>query len=276
MEKISHKVFFAQNLADAIYQLENTKDICVLAGCSQKDMSKTFTTIPMPENSIIIRSIDDLKIIDRHERYLDFGSAVTFSQMLTMTQNKLPLFIHDAIISIANPQVRNLATIGGNICCPSRKMTLYAPLLAIDARLEIRKEGETITMPISKFTEIPEKSILTRIRIPLDEWEISVFRRVGPTSYITDQSASFTFLANSQKSILTDMRIAFCGAMCIRNKELENRLIGTRLPLNQKQITTMLESASLVFDSCSKNIMNTSILKDQFLNLLFYSLEQLS
>lgn len=275
MEKNNSKVFFAQNLSDTLYQLDNTKNIVVLAGCSQADMTKTSETVPMPETSLIIRSVPELQTIDRHERFIDFGAAVTFSQILSETQHKLPPLLYETVSSIATPLVRNLATIGGNICCPNRKMTLYAPLLALDVRLELRSSEETISVPLTKFTGIPENSLLTKIRIPLDEWEVGIFKRVGPSNLITNESASFTFLADSQKSILTDLRISFCGVMCLRDRELENRLIGSRLPLSQKQIGSMIEAAGVAFDKVA-TVETDSILKDQFLNLLFYSLQQLA
>ena len=45
-----------------------------------------------------------------------------------------------------------------------------------------------------------------------------------------------------------NLRIAFCGALRLHSRELENKLIGTKLPLSPKEIQDMLESAGEYFD----------------------------
>ncbi len=269
-------VYFARNIADAIYQLKTTSNLQVCGACTQLEQ--------MPKVALVVRNIEELKTIDRKERYVEFGSAVTLSQILELGEKRMPGVLHDAISLTAIPLVRNVATIGGNICASGIKRTLFAPLLALDARLELRSNLETLTVPMSQFNGVPSGYMLTRIRVPLEEWDVAVFRRIGPAYRIDNSSASFVFLANTQKDRLLELRIAFCGAIRFRSRDLENILIGTKLPLVQRDIENMKETASKVFDEVTLNSDSVEdsgselfkMLKIKFLNLLKYSLEQLT
>ena len=113
------------------------------------------------------------------------------------------------------------------------------------------------------------------------KWTVKHDCRELSTNEIIDVSASYTFLAKSQKDILTDLRIAFCGKIKLRSTELENQLIGSRLPINNKAITNMVEFAEEIYDKElsylgeEKELVHP-MLKSQFLNLLRKSLEKLT
>ncbi len=165
---------------------------------------------------------------------------------------------------------------GGNICAEGQKHTLYATLLALDARLELRSKDETRYVPFSKFSKIPQGFVLTKIRIPFDDWTVSIFKRVGPSNLITPLSASFAFLSEMQKDIISNIKIAFAGTIVFRSHELENKLIGTRLPLSSKTIDSLIQESEAEFVKQTKGQSYEPFLKAQFLNLLRYSFEQLS
>jgi CO/xanthine dehydrogenase FAD-binding subunit len=188
----------------------------------------------------------------------------------------MPQILYEAVKSIANPTVRNLATIGGNICAPGQKLTLYAPLLALNSRLELQSETEITHIQFNQFSGIPSNHVLTRIRVPVDEWDVAVFRRVGPAHVITGMSASYAFLANTQNSILTNLRIAFAGKIVFRSLDLENRLLGSRLPIEEKAVAALVNDAGKQFDLSAENMIYDPMLKEEFLKLVSYSFEQLT
>ena len=87
-------------------------------------------------------------------------------------------------------------------------------------------------------------------------------------------------MANTNKGILSDLRIAFCGLVSIRSRELENTLIGTKLPLSEKSIQLLLIEASNIFSERTAGIKGKEdilmMLEAQFLNLLSDSLSMLT
>jgi len=268
------KTIYADTLADVFYQKKAVPSLVLTGGCS--------AIKELPEMFLSTLFIKELRTIEKRERYIDFGPSVTFSEILQIGFEHLPLVFAEAVSSIANPIVRNIATIGGNICAADCKHTIYAPLLAMDARLEFQRPrsngigNESIYLPISKFDGVPEGYVLTKIRIPIEEWEVEVFKRFGPSNMINENSASFTFLASTQKNQLSNLRIAFAGPFAFRSIDLENRLIGANLPLSESTVKELVDEASVFYDEAVKEVTNNSILKQQFLNILKYSLIQLT
>ncbi|MCI7115185.1 MAG: hypothetical protein MR932_04345, partial [Treponema porcinum] len=89
-------------------------------------------------------------------------------------------------------------------------------------------------------------------------------------------SAGFVFLADSEKNIITNIRIAFSGPITFRCIALENKLLGLRLPLNEKMTAQYSEEAAAVFDETAEKKSYPPILRQQFQNLIRYAFEQLT
>jgi len=261
-------IYYAKNLSDIFYQLKSIAGLKIIGGCTQLR--------ELPENSLCIRNIKELAFCEKHERHFDFGPETTLSQILRIDTTKVPSVLSEAVKSIANSNIRNIATLAGNICAPDYKHTLFAPLLALDAKLEFKSETEVKNIPLTKFTSVPKGFILSKIMVPLEEWEVSVFRRLGPAHEINEKSASFVFLANTLKGQLANLRIAFAGPFSIRNRQIENKLLGAYLPLSIGNIQEVLEEAEVQFEQEKGDTEVLPVLKTQFLNLLKYSLEQLT
>ena len=268
MQNSDHTFFFAKTISELFYQLTSVSALEVVGGCTSLER--------MPQKAISVHGISDLASITMHERYIDCGPAVTLSDILSLASARVPEALTESVKSIANPFVRNIATLGGNICAKGIRRTLYAPLLALDARLELKSSLDSVYVPLLNFTGIPHGSILSNIRIPLGDWDVTVFRRLGADRTITETSASFAFLADNEKNMITNIKLAFSGAVTFRCIELENRLIGTRLPLATKDISLFTDTAALQFDEAAKDVPYNPILRTQFVNLTRYSLEQLT
>ncbi|MEW6673947.1 MAG: xanthine dehydrogenase family protein subunit M [Thermodesulfobacteriota bacterium] len=82
--------------------------------------------------------------------------------------------LHQAARELGSVQVRNLATIGGNLCTASPAAELAPPLLVLGAKVKLRGlRGERI-LPLEEFFQGPgstaiDREILTEIVIPAPE-----------------------------------------------------------------------------------------------------------
>ena len=268
LKNSEHTFFFAKTISELLYQLKSVAGLTVMGALTHPESSA--------ERIISIRGISELANIAKHERYIDFGPGVTLSEIVSLERSKIPSVLTEAAESIANPAIRNLATLGGNICASGKRQSLYAALLALDTRLELRSNSETNFIPLRNFTTIPEGFILTNIRVPLENWDISLFFRLGHPSKLTETSATFAFLVDTEKDTINNIRIAFASHVAFRINDLETKLIGSRLPLLEKDFSEYLELAEKKFESQSEGIIYNTILQTQFLNVLRYSLEQLT
>ena len=291
MEKNKHtttiQVIYAKSLDELYYYQRSIMDLQVVGAGTTKEHLESTT---QGKKSIVFtRGISDLCQIDKKERYIEIGSANSLTQIIDFGNKIIPQALFDALKSIANPFIRNLATIGGNICYAQRKLTLFSPLLALDARLEFKSTPiDTVYIPISQFKEVPKGYFLTKIRVPTEEWDISIFKRIGPQHSVNEFSAFFTFLAQIEKTLVVDVRIAFSGSITFRHKEIENKLLGVRLPLNPRLKNELIAEAKELYEKdYSKNVTakNTqdislsdteALLKQQYVNLLSFALDYLS
>lgn len=268
------KCFRAKNLSDLMKISERISDLQFIGN------GTTFETLP--PKYISLSNIPELKKFEKWDRYFLLGSELTLSEIENLG-NKLPILIHEAVKTIANRSVRNIATLAGNIFAETEgvKHTLYAPLLALDAKLEFIKyrdrsdfRTQTKSIPITKLSDFNNKKwIFSKIRIQNKEWSIKFFKRIGPSHFISKDSGVYAFLADVQNEKIEDIRIAFAGKTVFRNLDLENQLIGHKLPLQENLVQEKVKVAKQIFENlCTPE---EEFQKELFLNLLRYSLEQL-
>jgi xanthine dehydrogenase FAD-binding subunit len=126
-----------------------------------------------------IKRIEALDLVVLDGRTLVIGSLVTIGRLQKdpLVREHAPV-LAEVADRFASPQIRNSATIGGNICNASPAGDTLPPLLALDAELELAslaKDG-TVSMrrvPIDGFFTGPGRTrrapneLLTAIRVPL-------------------------------------------------------------------------------------------------------------
>lgn len=266
MRDNDREFYFAKSISELLYQLKSIAGLEVAGACTRLS--------PASKKIISVRKIPELSLIAKHERYLDVGPAVTLSALLQLAQKRIPRAIPDAVESIGNTFLRNLATLGGSMCTGPVRSTLYAPLIALDTKVEIKSQSTTKSVPLLTFDTVPRGFIISNIRIPLNDWNISIFKRLGPANTLNEESASFVFLCDIAKDTITNIKIAFAGVISFRALELENRLLGAHVPL-QKDKDVRLSLAQKQFEKSAEGFTVNAILKRQFLNLMQMSLEQL-
>lgn len=127
-----------------------------------------------PEHLLNLKGIEELKGI----RYdgsagLNIGALVTMGDLerSELVREKFPV-LFDAVRVMASPQIRNLGTIGGNLCSAVPSADSATPLIVSGASLEITGSSGNRTLPVEGFFKGPGESaldpdeIMVRIHIP--------------------------------------------------------------------------------------------------------------
>ncbi|MCL2043449.1 MAG: FAD binding domain-containing protein [Treponema sp.] len=190
----------------------------------------------LPPVILSLDNIVEMRRISRTRLFLEIGGMVKLSQIIDLGKT-VPLVLQRCLENIAGPQLRNMATIGGNICFPERCLDCSAALSALDAQFELRttQTSRWITAPRffsgSDTIALNHQELLTRIRIPLDNWNYTAYKKFG--SY-TKPGRTIIFLVKSQKNILNDIKIICKTNALWRNKDSEGILIGKQLPLTRR------------------------------------------
>jgi CO/xanthine dehydrogenase FAD-binding subunit len=91
---------------------------------------------------------------------------------------------------------------------------------------------------------LTDTEVLTRIRIPLSNWNFQYHRTLAPGPRPNDLSLSFCGLANTIRGVLTDFRFAFgsMGTTLIRNREIEAELVSRKVPLPPRECDSLCET----------------------------------
>ena len=201
----------------------------------------------MPPVILSLDKIDEMQRITRSERYLEIGAMVTLSRIIEM-RKFAPAVLVQCLRNIAGPQLRNMATIGGNVCGHGDSV---AALNALDAQYELKTAQSSRWITASRFSPTPDagdgsansvgplnsRELVSRIRVPLDNWDYSAYKKF-PGQASGDPvcaAGSVVFLAGVQKNMLADVRVICKTAAGIRrDKDGEILLIGKRLPLTRR------------------------------------------
>ncbi|UCD58622.1 MAG: xanthine dehydrogenase family protein subunit M [Candidatus Hydrogenedentota bacterium] len=143
-----------------------------------------------------------------------------------------------AASQMGTPQIRNMATIGGNICAAVPCADSAPPLLALDAVLVVVGPGGQRSLDINEFfqdarrTALGRDEVLTEIRLPgFPDLAVTSFIRKGRVAAADLAIVNVAVrLALSEHSICHEVRIAL-GAVAptpVRAKQAEAMLEGKR------------------------------------------------
>src|ERR1051326_1176932 len=107
---------------------------------------------------INIKAISGLAGIKERNGGVRIGALTTIRDIETNTlvRDKLPV-LWEASHQFASLQVRNTATIGGNICRASPSGETLAPLLVLDAKAKLAFGDGEKTVPFTSFFQGPGK-----------------------------------------------------------------------------------------------------------------------
>ena len=109
---------------------------------------------------------------------LRIGSGVTFSALIDapLIRERIPVLAEGAL-SVGGPQVRESATVGGNICNGAPSADSAAPLLVLGAVAELTGPDGVRRLPVEAFYEGPGKvdrrpaEILTALSVASADYE---------------------------------------------------------------------------------------------------------
>ncbi len=174
---------FPGSLKEVMDDLDEAGDAKIIAGGTDLLIQLADGT-QKPDALLDITRIDELKGIQLKEDGLTIGSTTTVAELCR--RNGIPRCLLQGAESIGSPQVRNLATIGGNICNASPCGDTLAPLLVLGAIFIIVSGGGTREIAAENFfkgpkaTILEEMEILKEIRIPKENLQgTSSFRMIG-------------------------------------------------------------------------------------------------
>ena len=207
-----------------------------------------------------IKKIPGLNSIRENGAGLRIGPLVTIHELETnkLVREKLPV-LWEACHQFASLQIRNTATIGGNICRASPSGETLAPLVVLDAKGKLAFSDGEKSEPFASFFQGPGKSslgtegVLTEIEVPYppaNSKSVYLKHAVRGAMDIAMVGVAVLIIPDAGKNILQDVRIGL-GAVAptpIRAAKAEALLRGKPLTaalLKEAAATAASESSPI-------------------------------
>ena len=195
-----------------------------------------------PEKIIDIKHIEDMDFMDLMEDGVRFGALyrVRDAECSAPLQQSPFNALSYAASTLGSPQVRNKATIVGNVCRSSPSADMIPPLIALGAKAKIKGKNTEKTVLVEELQTGPGKTILKSGEIVV-ELEIPGLPKYAGCSYYKLSPRKSLDLAVVGIAVMleTDPKISKCtnarivlgavGPTAIRARKAESMLAGNEI-----------------------------------------------
>jgi aerobic carbon-monoxide dehydrogenase medium subunit len=241
-------------IADAVGLLTGHEDARVLAG-GQSLIPLMKLRFAQPSLIVDVGRIPELRNLEMTEGMLRIGATVREAEIENAPDvcRAFPI-LHDTVCVIADPLVRNMATIGGNLAHGDAENDHPATMIALDATIAVRGTGSERVIPAGEFfrglyeTALDPAEILTEIRIPAlpqgcGTCYIKVHRQAGDFAI-----AAVAVRVTIDGDVVRDSRIVYTAVAATPQRAVaaENVLRGQRL--DTEVLTMVAETAAGALD----------------------------
>ena len=126
-----------------------------------------------PDVLVDLAGLPELRGIELHsDGELEVGPMTTYSELIASSEARARPILGEVCAQIADVQVRNRGTIGGNVCSSDPTNHLLPLLVAVGAQLTVAATGGERVVPAKEFflgvylTAVGPGELLTKITIP--------------------------------------------------------------------------------------------------------------
>lgn len=183
-----------------------------------------------PDVLVDLGKLDELRTISVSGSTLEIGAMATLASLIRSSEVEVTRpILAEVAATVADVQVRNRGTLGGNICVNDPTNHFPPLLVALGASMTIRSTSGERTLPAEEFfvgvfeTAVREGELLTRISVPAGG------KGTGDGMVGVTLGAHGTYIANAAASVVEGAwRVALgcVAAVPVRATAVEERLTG--------------------------------------------------
>lgn len=213
-----------KSVKEAVALMAKVKKAAWLGGGSELNC---LHTQPKPAAVISLAGLK-LNSIKATAAGVSIGACVTLQSLCD--SKKVPAALRAAAANVVNRNVRNIATLGGNIGANKSCSNLIPALIALGARLKVAAKTSAQTIAIDEYITAPKGRLILGVEIPKSKMRVTqrVFRRTANDISLITVAAGIT----QARGIVTAAVVAVGGVnkRVVRLKALEQSLIDTVVP----------------------------------------------
>lgn len=239
------KYLFPTTIKEALEYISSEKDSKFIAGGTDLiiQISDGFIT---PQMLIDLSRIEKLKKQEKIEEGFKIGSAVTLEEIIS--SKYLPQCLIQGAKSIGSPQIRNLGTIGGNICNASPCGDILTPIIVLEGELILISPYGKRRIFAKDFFVGPKKTVIAKDEI-LSE---IIFKK----KYLKEGKSSFRKIGKRNGQTISQVNVAIWVKKRGKGNEVEDIRVAVGsvapIPLRLKKVEIFLKGRTI----------NQEILKD--------------
>jgi CO/xanthine dehydrogenase FAD-binding subunit len=219
-------VHISRHVDDVLENLSSRTDATILAGGTDLLVDINFGRI-RPAHVVAIDRVEELKDFSRNG-HVRMGALVTYTRMLENDAGSVAL--QEAARPIGSPQIRNAATIGGNLGTVSPAGDTLPVLAALQASVVLRSTKGERRVPLADFMIGPKKSVrrLDELIVAV-EWDdagpAQTFMKVGTRNAMVIAVAGLALVVDRARRRV-GVGLGSCGPTIIRPTEAERFAAG--------------------------------------------------
>jgi carbon-monoxide dehydrogenase medium subunit len=230
--------YLARSLPDALEQLDAESRL--IAGGTDLLLEMQQGISPPIEKLVDVSGVPELALLEIRGSELFIGAALPLNRIVESALVQIhALALVESCELIGGPQVRNTATLGGNVAhaLPAADGTIS--LLALDARVEVAGSNGTRMTGMEELFLGPRKSVLAANQeiivgfyLPLHTaGQGSAFRRIMRPQGVALPVINHAVWVHREAETIQDIRIALGpgGPIPFRAKSTEDFLSGEKL-----------------------------------------------
>lgn len=235
-------VYIPENLSDALNYLAeypaNTLPIASGTDLLPRIRRKKVSV----KNLLDLSGLTELRYIKREEGKIRIGALTTIADLEAQDNKSVWCrFLSQAVEKFGSPNIRSVATVGGNICAASSSEDLIPVFLVLDANVKIVGKNGTREMPLRDFlvakrkTALNDNEILGEVSFPEPSARAACsFQKLGMRNILIIALVSVAvFLETDEdRSKITCARVALnrlSGKIPERAESVEKQLLGKKL-----------------------------------------------
>ncbi len=197
----------------------------------------------LPEDVILLQDVPELHGITSGKGLLRIGAAATHAALLADPRvgRGLPVLAR-ALACLASPAIRNMGSIGGNICTASPAGDTLPPLHVLEARVELAGREGVRELSLAEFilgpgrTALGPGEVLCAVLVPRPEgFSLQHFEKVGLRGAMAIAVVSLAaMLRLDGRGRVAEARLAWgsAGPAVVRCPAAEAALLGRRPTLS--------------------------------------------
>jgi carbon-monoxide dehydrogenase medium subunit len=228
-----------RNVSEALAALAH--DGCVVPVAGGTNIMVNLKRAPLDADLVVdLSGVEELKSISVNNGRVRLGAGVSFAHLLDWHPGgAIEGLMHPMCVAFAGPLIRNLATVGGNICDASAAADISPPLLALGAAVELQSAAHgRRTLPLAEFfrgvrrTARRPDELLTAIEFPQPaEDERWFYYKLGKrkADAISIVSIAMTLMLEQGKVEQARIALGAVAPMAMRAPEAESLLQGESL-----------------------------------------------